>query len=45
MMSDKNSHKNMTKKSGKTIKEKRLDKRAKAAGTEAHDAVGQIKKK
>lgn len=43
-MSDKTPRKGMTKKSGKSIKEKRLEKRAKAHGGESGDAVGQIKK-
>lgn len=43
-MSDKTPRKGMTKKSGKTIKEKRSAKRAKASDNDAHDAVGQIKK-
>nr|WP_090276695.1 hypothetical protein [Mycolicibacterium komanii]CRL70149.1 hypothetical protein CPGR_01863 [Mycolicibacterium komanii] len=45
-MSDKSPRQSMTKKSGKSLKEKRADKHAKAAAKSASaDAVGELKKR
>lgn len=43
-MSDKSPHKGLTKKSGKSLKEKRADKKAKAAGSEPTEIVN-VKKR
>ncbi|BBY44119.1 hypothetical protein [Mycolicibacterium celeriflavum] len=45
-MSDKSPRQSMTKKSGKSLKEKRADKHAKAAAKNtAADAVGELRKR
>lgn len=43
-MSDKSPHKGLTKKPGKSIKEKRAAKKAKAAGKEAAEGIADVKK-
>ena len=43
-MADKSPRQGMTKKSGKSIKEKRLDKKAKASGTSSSDMITTAKK-
>lgn len=44
-MSDKSPHSSMSKKSGKSIKEKRADKKAKQPTTGSQDAVAQATKR
>ncbi len=44
-MSDKSPRQNMAKKQGKTIKEKRLDKKAKAGGSSSGDPVSRATSK
>lgn len=44
-MSDKSPRQHMAKKQGKTIKEKRADKKGKASGSGSNDAVSQAAKR
>lgn len=44
-MSDKSPHKGLAKKAGKSLKEKRADKKAKAAGKEPTEGIVNVKKR
>ena len=44
-MSDKSPRKNLAKKSGKSIKEKRADKKAKHSADGHHDVVAEVRKR
>lgn len=44
-MSDKSPRKSMAKKSGKSIKEKRADKKAKHSSGVSHDQVAEVRKR
>lgn len=44
-MSDKSPKQSMTKKSGKSLKEKRADKKAKGSGSNSHDVVAEVRKR
>ncbi|WP_275451188.1 hypothetical protein [Arthrobacter sp. H14] len=43
-MSDKSPHKGLAKKAGKSLKEKRADKKAKTAGKDAAEGIANVKK-
>ena len=44
-MADKSPRQNLSKKAGKSLKEKRADKKAKSSGETSHDQVSDVRKR